>query len=115
MPVVGERPDEAVKPADASLAGRVGAKLNSGIGAFGDWTLTIVRTDLGREIMVKMLQDGVIEGRPGDDDPGAIALLRKLSTNQRKRWPETAVPGPQRRPPRNRPRRQPLVAMPASR
>jgi cell division septation protein DedD len=46
-----------------------------------------------------MLQEGVIEGRPGDDDPGAIALLRKLSTNQRKRWPETAVSGPQLIPP----------------
>jgi hypothetical protein len=34
---LGERPGEAVKPADASLAGRVGAKLNSGIGAFGEW------------------------------------------------------------------------------
>jgi coenzyme F420 hydrogenase subunit beta len=61
-----------------------------GIGAFNDWTLTIVRTDLGREVLVKMLEDGTIIGRPGDDDPGAIALLRKLSTNQRKRWPETA-------------------------
>ena len=61
-----------------------------GIGAFNDWTLTIVRSDLGREILVKMLEDGTIIGRPGDDDPGAIALLRKLSTNQRKRWPDTA-------------------------
>jgi hypothetical protein len=34
---LGERPDEAIKPADASLAGRVGVKLNSGIGAFGEW------------------------------------------------------------------------------
>ena len=41
-----------------------------------------------------MLQDGTIEGRPGDDDPGAIALLRKLSARSRKRWPETAVPAP---------------------
>ncbi len=83
-------PDFAAEHADISTGG---------IGAFGDWTLTIIRTDLGREIMVKMLQEGVIEGRPGDDDPGAIALLRKLSTNQRKRWPETAVSGPQLIPP----------------
>ena len=83
-------PDFAAEHADISTGG---------IGAFGDWTLTIVRTDLGREIIVKMLQEGVIEGRPGDDDPGAIALLRKLSTNQRKRWPETAVSGPQLIPP----------------
>jgi len=83
-------PDFAAEHADISTGG---------IGAFGDWTLTIVRTDLGREIIVKMLQEGAIEGRPGDDDPGAIALLRKLSTNQRKRWPATAVSGPQLIPP----------------
>ncbi len=78
-------PDFAAEHADISTGG---------IGAFNDWTLTIVRTDLGREIIVKMLQDGTIEGRPGDDDPGAIALLRKLSIVSRRRWPETAVPEP---------------------
>ncbi|MDQ6928561.1 MAG: Coenzyme F420 hydrogenase/dehydrogenase, beta subunit C-terminal domain [Actinomycetota bacterium] len=83
-------PDFAAEHADISTGG---------IGAFGDWTLTIIRTDLGREIMVKMLQDGTLEGRPGDDDPKAIELLRKLSTRQRKRWPETAVPAPRRIPP----------------
>jgi coenzyme F420 hydrogenase subunit beta len=70
-----------------------------GIGAFNDWTLTIVRTDLGREIIIKMLEDGSLEGRPGDDDPGAIALLRKLSRVSRKRWPETAVEAPRLMPP----------------
>jgi hypothetical protein len=34
---LGERPDEAITPADPSLAGRAGAKLNSGFGAFGEW------------------------------------------------------------------------------
>jgi coenzyme F420 hydrogenase subunit beta len=82
-------PDFAAEHADISTGG---------IGAFGDWTLTIIRTDLGREIIVKMLQDGTLEGRPGDDDPKAIELLRKLSTRQRKRWPETAVPAPRRIP-----------------
>ena len=72
-------PDFAAEHADISTGG---------IGAFNDWTLTIVRTDLGREIIIKMLQDGTIEGRPGDDDPGAIELLRKLSTVSRRRWPE---------------------------
>jgi coenzyme F420 hydrogenase subunit beta len=83
-------PDFAAEHADISTGG---------IGAFGDWTLTIIRTDIGREIMIKMLQDGTIEGRPGDDDPGAIALLRKLSIKSRKRWPETAVPAPRLIPP----------------
>jgi coenzyme F420 hydrogenase subunit beta len=78
-------PDFAAEHADISTGG---------IGAFNDWTLTIVRTDIGREIIIKMLEDGAIEGRPGDDDPGAIALLRKLSTVSRRRWPDTAVPFP---------------------
>jgi len=34
---LGERPDDAIAAADGSLAGRAGAKLNSGIGAFGEW------------------------------------------------------------------------------
>jgi len=83
-------PDFAAEHADISTGG---------IGAFNDWTLTIVRTDIGREILIKMLEDGTIEGRPGDDDPGAIALLRKLSRVSRKRWPETAVAAPRRMPP----------------
>jgi hypothetical protein len=34
---LGERPDEAIRPADESFAGRAGAKVQSGIGAFGEW------------------------------------------------------------------------------
>ncbi|MEA2974039.1 MAG: coenzyme hydrogenase subunit beta [Actinomycetota bacterium] len=83
-------PDFAAEHADISTGG---------IGAFGDWTLTIVRTDLGRDLIMRMLADGTIEGRPGDDDPGAIELLRRLSHNQRKRWPEVAVDAPRLRPP----------------
>jgi coenzyme F420 hydrogenase subunit beta len=83
-------PDFAAEHADISTGG---------IGKYNDWTLTIVRTDLGREIIIKMLEDGSIIGRPGDDDPGAIELLRKLSRVSRKRWPETAVPDPGRVPP----------------
>ena len=60
-------PDFAAEHADISTGG---------IGKYNDWTLTIVRTDIGREIIVKMLEDGTIQGRPGDDDPGAIELLR---------------------------------------
>jgi coenzyme F420 hydrogenase subunit beta len=76
-------PDFAAEHADISTGG---------IGAFNDWTLTVVRTDLGREIIIRMLREGVIEGRPGDDDPGAIALMRKLATVSRRRWPEFASP-----------------------
>jgi coenzyme F420 hydrogenase subunit beta len=78
-------PDFAAEHADISTGG---------IGAFNDWTLTIVRTDAGRELMERMLADGVIEIRPGDDDPGAIELMHKLSKKSRKRWPEFAMPEP---------------------
>ena len=37
-------------------------------------------------------QEGVIETRPGDDDPGAIALLHKLAKKSRERWPAWAAP-----------------------
>jgi coenzyme F420 hydrogenase subunit beta len=82
-------PDFAAEHADISTGG---------IGAFGDWTLVIVRTDLGRTLMQGMKDQGLIETRPGDDDPGAIALLHKLAQVSRKRWPESAVPGPRRIP-----------------
>jgi coenzyme F420 hydrogenase subunit beta len=82
-------PDFAAEHADISTGG---------IGAFSDWTLTIVRTDQGREIMAGMRADGVIETRPGDDDPGAIELLHKLARVSRRRWPATAVDAPRRMP-----------------
>jgi coenzyme F420 hydrogenase subunit beta len=78
-------PDFAAEHADISTGG---------IGAFNDWTLTLVRTDLGREVVSGMAADGVIETRPADDDPGAVALLRKLSAVSRRRWPEQAVAAP---------------------
>ena len=82
-------PDFAAEHADIST-GR--------IGAFNDWTLTIVRTDKGRELLEGMIADGAVETRPGDDDPGAIALLHRLAGVSRKRWPQTAVPMPRRLP-----------------
>ena len=73
-------PDFAAEHADISTGG---------IGAFNDWTLTIVRTDIGRKIIIEMLEAGLIEARPGDDDPAAIDLLRRLSIVSRRRWPQT--------------------------
>jgi coenzyme F420 hydrogenase subunit beta len=78
-------PDFAAEHADISTGG---------IGQFADWTLTIVRTDLGREIITRMIDDGSIIARPGDDDPGAIALMHKLAEKSRKRWPVSAVDFP---------------------
>ncbi len=82
-------PDFAAEHADLSTGG---------IGAFGDWTLVIARTDLGREILSSMKELGLIDTRPGDDDPGAVALLHKLARVSRKRWPENAAPAPGRLP-----------------
>ena len=87
-------PDFAAEHADISTGG---------IGVSNDWTLTIVRTDLGREIVTRMIDDGSIIARPGDEDPGAIALMRKLAENSRARWPQWAEPGvrlglPERKP-----------------
>ena len=76
-------PDFAAEHADISCGG---------IGENANWTLTIVRTDLGREIISRMVEEGVIEARPGDSDPGAIALMRKLAEKSRSRWPTTAEP-----------------------
>jgi len=76
-------PDFAAEHADISTGG---------IGKFNDWTLTIVRTELGREIMQRMIADGSIITRPGDDDPEAIKLMRKLAEKSRSRWPEWAAP-----------------------
>ncbi len=78
-------PDFAAEHADISTGG---------IGKYNDWTLTVVRTDLGREVMARMIEDGTVTTRPGDDDPGAIALMHKLSEKSRKRWPEFAMPVP---------------------
>jgi coenzyme F420 hydrogenase subunit beta len=80
-------PDFAAEHADISTGG---------IGAFGDWTITVVRTDKGRELMEAMEAAGVIEVRPGSDDPGAIELLKKLAKVSRRRWPEAAAPAPRR-------------------
>ena len=76
-------PDFAAEHADISTGG---------IGENNDWTLTIVRTELGRQIIMRMLEEGVIEGRPGDSDPDAIALMHKLAAKSRARWPEWADP-----------------------
>jgi len=75
-------PDFAAEHADISTGG---------IGKDNDWTLTIVRTDLGREIISRMVTDGSIISRPADEDPAAVALMRKLAEKSRQRWPEWAA------------------------
>ena len=76
-------PDFAAEHADISTGG---------IGNETDWTLTVVRTDLGRAVIDAMIKDGVIDTRPGDDDPAAIALMQRLAQKSRERWPGWANP-----------------------
>ena len=61
-----------------------------GIGADNDWTLTIVRTELGEEVINRMIADGVITARPAQEDEVAMKLLRTLSIVSRRRWPDWA-------------------------
>jgi len=74
-------PDFAAEHADISTGG---------IGKDNDWTLVVVRTDVGREVVVRMIKAGVIEARPAEDDEVAMKLLRTLSIVSRRRWPKTA-------------------------
>ncbi len=78
-------PDFAAEHADISTGG---------IGELKDWTLTVIRSDLGQEIIDEMVEGGVIEVRPGEDDPAALALMGRLSSASRRRWPVTAVAAP---------------------
>jgi coenzyme F420 hydrogenase subunit beta len=78
-------PDFAAEHADISTGG---------IGEDNDWTLTIVRTDLGVEVINRMIADGVIESRPAQEDEKAMKLLRMLSIVSRRRWPSDADPAP---------------------
>ena len=81
-------PDFAAEHADLSTGG---------IGAFGDWTLVIVRTDHGRELLSAMKEKGLIETRPGDDDPGRRGAVPQAWRACRvSAGPRRQCPGPRR-------------------
>jgi coenzyme F420 hydrogenase subunit beta len=78
-------PDFAAEHADVSTGG---------IGEDNDWTLTVVRTELGEEVIKRMIADGSIIARPAQEDEKAMKLLRLLSIVSRRRWPTDADPAP---------------------
>ncbi len=78
-------PDFAAEHADISTGG---------IGEDNAWTLCIVRTELGEEVMNRMIADGSVIARPAETDATAMKLLKLLSTVSRRRWPATANPAP---------------------
>ena len=82
-------PDFAAEHADISCGG---------IGADDRWTLAVVRTARGEEWLRGVVDAGLVEVRPGEDDPVAMGLLAKLSRVSRKRWPADRLPEDQRRP-----------------
>jgi coenzyme F420 hydrogenase subunit beta len=78
-------PDFSAEHADISTGG---------IGKDNDWTLTIVRTELGEEVIKRMIADGTIIARPAQEDEVAMKLLRTLSIVSRRRWPKEADAAP---------------------
>jgi coenzyme F420 hydrogenase subunit beta len=71
-------PDFAAEHADIATGG---------LGQRDGWTLAVVRTQRGEDWMREAEAAGVIAVRPGEEDPAALALMAKLATRSRERWP----------------------------
>ncbi|HEY3264059.1 MAG TPA: Coenzyme F420 hydrogenase/dehydrogenase, beta subunit C-terminal domain [Actinomycetota bacterium] len=82
-------PDFAAEHADISFGG---------LGQSDGWSLTIIRTPKGRDLWDRALADGVLESRPGSEDPAAIDTLFRLAAKSRERWPMDEVADSERGP-----------------
>jgi coenzyme F420 hydrogenase subunit beta len=72
-------PDFAAGHADLSLGG---------IGRYADRTFVIVRTERAERLLAAMESDGWINLVPAEEeDPAAVALVRRMASRQRVRWP----------------------------
>ena len=71
-------PDFAAEHADIAAGG---------LGQTDGWTLTVVRTQRGQDWLQGVVEAGLVIVRPGEEDPAAIALMAKLSSRSRERWP----------------------------
>lgn len=71
-------PDFAAEHADISFGG---------LGQTEPWTLAIIRTELGESIWREALADDVVVCRPGEEDQTVLALLTRMASSQRRRWP----------------------------
>ncbi len=72
-------PDFTAVHADLSLGG---------IGARDRTTLTIVRSELGEELLARMEGEGLVTIADATvEDPDAVALIRKMAARQQTHWP----------------------------